>query len=133
MDELSQSDCKDLIDICNLSFSALDLDDVKFVIDSDGDEREQSRSVFLLPDTLLPVIVITANALANNLFENKFSNEVVFSFDVIKDEFETLCFSRIVKSDKKEMDYIKKCLITAEVISQTFVPEIGRASCRERV
>lgn len=130
MNEIVKADYQNLVDICKLSFSALKLDDVVFVIDSDSDnedgEAEQALDIFLLPDTLLPIIAITTNALAYSLFENKFNDEVAFAFDIIKDEFETLCYSRIIKNNKKEMDYIKQCLVTAEVISQTFKPDINR-------
>lgn len=128
MNELAKADYQHLVDICKLSFSALKLDDVTFVVDSDDEsgESEQSLDIFLLPDTLLPIITITSNALAYSLFDNKFNNEVAFAFDVVKDEFETLCYSRIAKNNQKEMDYVKQCLITAEVINQTFKPDINR-------
>ena len=123
---LNINDCKNIVDICNISFSSLKLDDVTFVIDGEDGEIHQKLRLFLLPDTLLPIIAITANALANNLFETKFNDDVVFAYDVVKDEYETLCFARIVKNDKKEMDYIKQCLITTEIISQIFRPDVNR-------
>lgn len=128
MSDLKEIQNSNIFKVCKVALGAANLLESDFVVYTEDKERKAQsldiNGVLLLPDTMLPVISITANAFAVNLLDSRLNNDdTVFAYDVIKDSSETLCYAKIVKNNEKEKDFVMQCLLTTEVMKQTFIPD----------